>query len=47
MLIHLGLAALASFVLAAQAVRQPPTAPPLKSEFDTETDRSGSLQRRA
>lgn len=45
MLIHLTLAALASFVLAAQTVRQPPTAPPLKTEFEAETKGSGSLLR--
>ncbi len=43
----LTLAALASFVLATQAVRQPPTAPPLKAKFETETDRSGSFLRGA
>jgi hypothetical protein len=34
MLIHLTLVAVASFVLSATAVRQPPTAPPLKLKAD-------------
>lgn len=48
MLVHLTLAAVVSFVLAAQAVRQPPTAPPLKrAKFETDADQFGALQRGA
>jgi hypothetical protein len=47
MLITLTLAALASYVLSAQAVRQPPTAPPLKLKLERATPLSGLLERGA
>jgi hypothetical protein len=43
MLIHLTLVAVASFVLSATAVRQPPTAPPLKLKAETGERLSGAL----
>ena len=44
MLLHLTLAAVASFVLSATAVKQPPTAPPLKIKAETSEGRSGALE---
>jgi hypothetical protein len=44
MLLHLTLAAVASFVLSATAVRQPPTAPPLKLKAETGEGLSGTLE---
>jgi hypothetical protein len=43
MLIHLTLVAVASFVLSATAVRQPPTAPPLKFKADKGERRSSAF----
>jgi hypothetical protein len=47
MLINLTLAVLASLVLSAQAVRQPPTAPPLKPTAEMGRSLSGKLERGA
>jgi len=47
MLINLTLAVLASLVLSTQAVRQPPTAPPLKLTAETDRRPSGKLSRGA
>jgi hypothetical protein len=43
MLLHLTLAAVASLVLSATAVRQPPTAPPLKLEAEKGEGLFGAL----
>lgn len=43
MLLHLTLAAVASFVLSATAVRQPPTAPPLKLKAEKVEGLFGAL----
>ncbi len=47
MLINLTLAVLASLVLSAQAIRQPPTAPPRKLTAETGRRLSGKLERGA
>jgi len=44
MLTTLALAALGSHVLSAQAVRQPPTAPPLKLKLERARPLSGLLE---